>query len=127
MHLRTRANMKGSKLKQRIAAMKNLLLLEPIKCLDFLRLMSSAAPVMTDPGGIQEEMTITEGTNRLIRITTEDILKNCRDVMNNRDKYSARTPKYWDGKAAERTAQIIERDGTLNASRNNQVKALKDV
>jgi UDP-N-acetylglucosamine 2-epimerase len=46
--------MKGSKLEQRIAAMKNLLLLEPLKYLDFLRLMSSAAPVMTDSGGIQE-------------------------------------------------------------------------
>jgi UDP-N-acetylglucosamine 2-epimerase len=75
----------------------------------------------------------TEGTNRLIRITTdivittEDILKNCRDVMNNRDKYSARTPKYQDGKAAERIAQIIDRDSTLKASRHDQVKAVKDV
>lgn len=145
MHPRTRANMKGSKLEQRIAAMKNLLLLEPIGYLDFLCLMSSAALVMTDSGGIQEEttilgvpcmtlrdsterpVTITEGTNRLVRITTEDILKNFRDVMNNRDKYSARTPKNWDGKAAERIAQIIERDGTLNASRSNRVETRKDV
>jgi UDP-N-acetylglucosamine 2-epimerase (non-hydrolysing) len=128
MHPRTRANMKGSKLEQRIAAMKNLLLLEPIGYLDFLCLMSSAALVMTDSGGIQEEttilgvpcmtlrdsterpVTITEGTNRLVRITAEDILKNYREVMNNRDKYSARTPKYWDGKAAERIVGVIVND-----------------
>jgi UDP-N-acetylglucosamine 2-epimerase (non-hydrolysing) len=135
IHPRTKKNIAGSQWENRVAAMKNLLLIEPVGYLDFLCLMSNAALVMTDSGGIQEEttilgvpcmtlrdsterpVTITEGTNRLVCITTEDILKNCRDVMNNRDKYSARTPKYWDGKAAERIAQIIERDGTLNASK----------
>ncbi|MCJ7730074.1 MAG: UDP-N-acetylglucosamine 2-epimerase (non-hydrolyzing) [Sedimentisphaerales bacterium] len=125
MHPRTRANMRGSKLEQRIAAMKNLLLLEPIGYLDFLCLMSSAALVMTDSGGIQEEttilgvpcmtlrdsterpVTITEGTNRLVRATADDILKNYRDVMNNRAGYIARTPRFWDGKAAQRIAKTL--------------------
>ena len=73
--------------------MSNLLLLEPVGYLDFLCLTSNAALVMTDSGGIQEEttilgvpcmtlrenterpVTITEGTNRLVRITSEDILE----------------------------------------------------
>ena len=60
--------------------------------LDFLKLMANAALVLTDSGGIQEETTIlgvpcltlrenterpvttTEGTNTLVKLTTEDIL-----------------------------------------------------
>jgi len=126
IHPRTRANMKSSALERRIEAMKNLLLLEPVGYLDFLCLMSNAALVMTDSGGIQEEttilgvpcmtlrenterpVTITEGTNRLVHITAEDILRNYRDIMNNRSRYSAKTPRFWDGKAAKRIADAIK-------------------
>jgi UDP-N-acetylglucosamine 2-epimerase (non-hydrolysing) len=125
MHPRTRANIKGSGFAQRIDAMENLLLLDPIGYLDFLCLMSNAALVMTDSGGIQEEttilgvpcmtlrenterpVTITEGTNRLVRITSEDIFKNYRQIMANKDGYKSKVPKFWDGKAAERIARII--------------------
>jgi UDP-N-acetylglucosamine 2-epimerase (non-hydrolysing) len=125
VHPRTRNNIKASAFEKRVEGMSNLLLLEPVGYLDFLCLMSNAALVMTDSGGIQEEttvlgvpcmtlrdnterpVTITEGTNRLVRITSEDIVKNYRDIMKNRSKYSARVPRFWDGKAAERIAKII--------------------
>ncbi len=125
IHPRTRNNIKGSELEGKVEAMVNLLLLEPMGYLDFLCLMSNAALVWTDSGGIQEETTIlgvpcmtlrenterpvtmTEGTNRLVHITVEDILKNYREIMNNKDSYSASVPKFWDGKAAERIAKII--------------------
>jgi UDP-N-acetylglucosamine 2-epimerase (non-hydrolysing) len=125
VHPRTRANIKKSVLEQRIEAMENLVLLEPLGYLDFLCLMSNAALVMTDSGGIQEEttilgvpcmtlrdnterpVTISEGTNRLVRLTTEDILKNYRQIKTAGTTGSHRIPRYWDGKAAERIAKII--------------------
>ena len=125
IHPRTRSNIKGSELEKRVDAIDNLVLLEPVGYLDFLCLMSNAALVLTDSGGIQEEttilgvpcmtlrenterpVTITEGTNRLVHIAVEDILKNYRGIRNNEDSYSAMVPKLWDGKAAQRIAEII--------------------
>ena len=124
IHPRTKKNIAGSQWEKRVAAMKNLLLVEPIGYLDFLCLTSNAALVMTDSGGIQEEttilgvpcmtlrenterpVTITEGTNRLVHVTTEDILRNYRQIRQGSTK-AACVPPLWDGKAAERIANII--------------------
>ena len=72
--------------------MENLKILEPLGYTDNLALMAKATVVLTDSGGIQEEttalsvpcltlrnnterpITITEGTNRLVGITSESIL-----------------------------------------------------
>ncbi|UCD58918.1 MAG: UDP-N-acetylglucosamine 2-epimerase, partial [Candidatus Hydrogenedentota bacterium] len=125
IHPRTRNNLRGVQLERRISAMENLLLVEPMGYLDFLCLMSNAALVITDSGGIQEEttilgvpcmtlrenterpVTITEGTNCLVRLTTEDILNNYRRIMHARDKNEgSRIPRLWDGRAAERITRI---------------------
>jgi len=123
IHPRTRDNISGSELEKRMEAMENLLLLEPMGYLDFLCLMSNAAFVMTDSGGMQEEttilgvpcmtlranterpVTITEGTNRLCSTATEDILRNYREITGG-GKSSYKIPKFWDGKAAWRIAKI---------------------
>jgi UDP-N-acetylglucosamine 2-epimerase (non-hydrolysing) len=62
---------------------------------------------MTLRENTERPVTITEGTNRLVRITSEDILKNYRQIMTNRDGYKSKVPKFWDGKAAQRIAEII--------------------
>jgi UDP-N-acetylglucosamine 2-epimerase (non-hydrolysing) len=123
-HPRTRDNIKNSGLEKRVETMDNFVLLEPLGYLDFTCLMSNAALVMTDSGGIQEEttilgvpcmtlrenterpVTITEGTNRLVHITTEDILKNYREIRA-RCGVGHKVPTFWDGKAANRIAEII--------------------
>jgi UDP-N-acetylglucosamine 2-epimerase (non-hydrolysing) len=128
IHPRTRNNIKGTDLEKRAEAMENLLLLEPVGYLDFLHLMSDASFVLTDSGGIQEEttilgvpcmtlrenterpVTITEGTNRLVHVTFEDIVKNCHEILNAGESNHGRVPKLWDGKAAERIAEIIQKD-----------------
>jgi len=125
MHPRTRNNIKGTDVGRRVEAMSNLILLEPVGYLDFLKLTSNAALVMTDSGGIQEEttilqvpcmtlrenterpVTITEGTNRLIHIDTEDILNNYNEIKAASFAGSGNIPKLWDGKAAERIAEKI--------------------
>jgi len=125
IHPRTRNNIKGTVLGDRLDAMKNMILLDPIGYLDFLCLMNNAALMMTDSGGIQEEttilgvpcmtlrenterpVTITEGTNRLVHITAEDILKNYRQIKVDEGKSKGKTPKLWDGRAAGRIADVI--------------------
>ena len=125
IHPRTKNNIKKSALKRQIEAMSNLLLTEPLGYLDFLHLMSNAALVITDSGGIQEEttilqipcmtlrenterpVTITEGTNCLVHIVTEDILKHYNEIKANNFEAKGRIPKYWDGEAAKRIAAII--------------------
>jgi UDP-N-acetylglucosamine 2-epimerase (non-hydrolysing) len=133
IHPRTRNNLKQTDLGKRVEAMENLLLLDPLGYLDFLCLTSNAALVMTDSGGIQEEttilgvpcmtlrenterpVTITEGTNRLVQLTTKDIVKNYRDIKKESAKTESRTPKLWDGKAAERIAAIIAQQAATAA------------
>ncbi len=125
IHPRTRNNVRGGDLEGRMLAMDNLMLLEPVGYLDFLCLMSNAALVITDSGGIQEEttilgvpcmtlrenterpVTITEGTNRLVRIQSEDIVSSYREIIENIDSFTSKVPKFWDGKAAERMAEVL--------------------
>ena len=125
MHPRTRNNIKGTDIGKRVKAMSNLILLDPVGYLDFLKLTSNAAFIMTDSGGIQEEttilgvpcmtlrenterpVTITEGTNRLVHIDTEDILDHYNKIKTAGFEADGRIPKFWDGKAAERIASVI--------------------
>lgn len=127
IHPRTRDKIKGSKLGKQVEAMDSLLLVEPLGYLDFLCLMSNAAIVLTDSGGIQEEttilgipcltlrknterpVTITEGTNRLAGITTDSIVNNYREIVRAGKTKTRNSPKLWDGKAAQRITEIVAR------------------
>lgn len=93
-------------------------LCEPLGYLDFLNLMSGAAVVLTDSGGIQEEttalgvpcltlrenterpVTIEEGTNILAGTSRDSILRAWADLK--RNPRQGRVPALWDGRAAER-------------------------
>ncbi|MEE9370793.1 MAG: UDP-N-acetylglucosamine 2-epimerase (non-hydrolyzing) [Sedimentisphaerales bacterium] len=125
IHPRTRNNIRGTDLERRVLETKNLILLDPVGYLDFLCLMSNAALVITDSGGIQEEttilgvpcmtlranterpVTITEGTNRLVHVTTEDILRHYQEIKKSNFDRGCAIPKFWDGMAAERIAEIL--------------------
>jgi len=125
VHPRTRGNIRGSELEKEVEGMKNLVLLEPLGYLDFLCLMSNAAVVITDSGGIQEEttilgipcmtlrgnterpVTITEGTNRLVRVAAEDIVSTYHKIIKGDKDRPRRIPRLWDGKAAGRIVKII--------------------
>lgn len=125
IHPRTQKNIEGSAFQARVTAMSNLILLEPVGYLDFLKLTANAALVITDSGGIQEEttilgvpcmtlrenterpVTVTEGTNRLVHIETADILKHYNEIKAVNFEAKGKIPKFWDGKAAHRIASII--------------------
>lgn len=99
-------------------------IIDPLGYLDFLRLLACSRVVLTDSGGIQEEttilrvpcltlrdnterpVTVQEGTNQLVGVSPEMILSGFRRVMEG--KAEGRTPRFWDGQAAERIAKHLE-------------------
>jgi UDP-N-acetylglucosamine 2-epimerase (non-hydrolysing) len=99
---------------------------EPLGYLDFLCLMSKAALVVTDSGGIQEEttclgvpcvtvrenterpVTIAVGTNVLAGVTKEGIRAAIRGQLTS--KFTGRAPELWDGRTAERILDAIIRE-----------------
>jgi len=126
VHPRTRTRLNGTAAGHRVRQMAQLILIEPLGYLDFLRLMSSASVVLTDSGGIQEETTIlnvpcltlrenTErpvtvscGANQIVGHDYERIMLGYRKVRNAADGGS-RIPPLWDGRAAQRIVDILHR------------------
>ncbi|GAB4366712.1 MAG: UDP-N-acetylglucosamine 2-epimerase (non-hydrolyzing) [Methylohalobius crimeensis] len=98
----------------------------PLGYLEMLGLIRSARLVLTDSGGLQEEttalgvpcvtlrenterpITITEGTNTLVGSDPEAIFTCVEDILNGGGK-RGRIPARWDGKAAQRIVQVIEK------------------
>jgi UDP-N-acetylglucosamine 2-epimerase (non-hydrolysing) len=100
------------------------ILTDPIGYMDFLKLTASAKVVLTDSGGIQEEttvlgvpcitlrdnterpVTIEEGTNVLAGTKREAILR-AYEASRAKAGVAAPTPRFWDGKSAERIDQAL--------------------
>ncbi|MPV50717.1 UDP-N-acetylglucosamine 2-epimerase (non-hydrolyzing) [Pseudactinotalea sp. HY160] len=98
---------------------------DPMAYLPFLALLSDAALVITDSGGIQEEstvlgvpcltvrpnterpVTITDGTNRLVEPT--ELPEAVAEVLAAGRPSHWPTPPLWDGHAGERIAAILAR------------------
>ena len=101
-------------------------MISPVGYLDFLCLLSKAALVLTDSGGIQEEttalgvpcltlrenterpVTVSEGTNLLVGTDPAKIVAAARDVLAGKGK-TGRIPPLWDGHAAGRIVEILLR------------------
>ncbi len=126
VHPRTRHKLAAFGQGERLAALARLRLVEPIGYLDFLKLLAEARVVLTDSGGIQEETTIlgvpcltlrdnTErpvtvecGTNRLVGRDPGRIVAAWREIRGSAAT-SAGVPPLWDGRAAERIADVLLR------------------
>lgn len=125
VHPRTRKNLSRFGLDGRLKEMPDFRLIEPQGYLDFLKLMAESRLVLTDSGGMQEEttilgvpcmtlrenterpITIEQGTNRLVHVTTEDIIKHYREIMESDSATGQQIPDMWDGKSAQRIAKIL--------------------
>lgn len=121
VHPRTRARLESEK----IELADGIQMVDPLGYFDFMGLMRSANVVMTDSGGVQEEttylgvtcltvrpnterpITIDEGTNRLVQPGKDTLLAAWNEVQANPPKRNC--PKLWDGKAAQRIAEILVR------------------
>ncbi len=102
----------------------NIQVVEPTAYLDTIALQDNARLVLTDSGGIQEEttvlgvpcltlresterpVTVTEGTNVVVGTDTDRIVSAAYATLD--DPPPARRPELWDGKAAERIADILQ-------------------
>jgi UDP-N-acetylglucosamine 2-epimerase (non-hydrolysing) len=104
---------------------------DPLGYIDFISLVSGAALVATDSGGIQEEttilgvpcltlrpnterpITISHGTNRLVE--PGDLVAVAAEVLR-RGPVAHRAPPLWDGQAGPRIAAILRDRLTTFAS-----------
>jgi UDP-N-acetylglucosamine 2-epimerase (non-hydrolysing) len=125
IHPRTEVSFKSNNLYEKLIAMKGLNLLPPQGYFEFLKLMDNAALIITDSGGIQEETTFLQvpcmtfrdtterpvtvelGTNFLMQDLNPKTVKfQMEEILNGQTKKGI-IPPLWDGKAAERIANIL--------------------
>lgn len=118
VHPRTRQKLEHG------AHIPGLFAIEPMGYLDFLSLTSNARLVITDSGGLQEEttalgipcvtvrqnterpITVAEGTNRVVGTSPLRIRAGIEEALAWTGE--ARRPDLWDGRTAERIADVYE-------------------
>jgi len=124
IHPRTRERIKEFGFEKIVQRMGNLIVVNPLGYLDFLKLMCNSKFVLTDSGGIQEEttvlgipcltlrgeterpVTVNEGTNIVIGTDKKRIIEESMKILQGPSK-KGRIPELWDGKAAERIVNIL--------------------
>ena len=127
VHPRTRDNLDRLGLMGRGKSLAGLKLTDPLGYLDFLKLTSNAAVVLTDSGGLQEEATILQvpcltlrggterpvtverGRNLVVGVETERIVAGYRELRIMSSEWPA-PPDLWDGHAADRIVEILARE-----------------
>ena len=105
---------------------ENIISLQPLSFSDALFLWKDALCVLTDSGGLQEEttalrvpcltlrnnterpITVEIGTNTIIGDELEKLPGLVKDIEEGRYK-KGKIPEKWDGKAAERIVEVIQR------------------
>jgi UDP-N-acetylglucosamine 2-epimerase (non-hydrolysing) len=122
VHPRTRRRLEEYGLMSRLQSVEGIILADPLAYISFMSLVREAAIVISDSGGVQEEttylgipcltlrenterpITVTQGTNRLVRVET--LMESVRDVMSGNVKRSS-CPALWDGRTAERVVGCL--------------------
>ena len=123
-HPRTIKNIEKLGLSELMKSIKNLILTEPLGYLDFMKLQMKAKFVLTDSGGLQEEstffnipcltlrenterpVTVTIGSNQLVKLTSADIISKANEIINGKVKKGS-IPSLWDGQTAKRIVDIF--------------------
>ncbi len=123
VHPRTQARLRDCGLADPDAA-RGIRLTGPLPYLDFVRLESAAALVMTDSGGVQEEttamrvpcltlrnnterpITVHEGTNQIVGLEPAAIVAAARAVLSGSVRIG-RVPRLWDGRSARRIVSTL--------------------
>jgi UDP-N-acetylglucosamine 2-epimerase (non-hydrolysing) len=124
IHPRTRNRLKEFGLLDDLASCKSLQLIDPLGYVDFMAIVSKAAMVITDSGGVQEEttylgipcltlrdsterpITLTQGTNRLVPANALHAM--VAEALSG-TWARGRRPDMWDGHTASRVAASLKR------------------
>jgi UDP-N-acetylglucosamine 2-epimerase (non-hydrolysing) len=127
VHPRTKSNLIHHGMWNELENSVGLVLLPPQGYLEFVNLISNAALVITDSGGVQEETTflgvpcvtfrksterpstIGEGTNRLVSgLDVGSAMRVVNEILDG-EKNQTSLPALWDGFASNRIVQIIQK------------------
>jgi len=124
VHPRTRQRLEAAGLFKLLDRAPGVRLTEPLGYTDFMSLVFDCRYVLTDSGGIQEEttylgipcltlrenterpVTVTQGTNRLVR--PETALAQIRSILSGASPKRT-VPPLWDGHTAARVVRSLER------------------
>ncbi len=124
IHPRTRQKLLEFGLLDALEKAKTVLVIEPLGYIQFMNLVTQSRVVITDSGGIQEEttylgipcltlrenterpITITQGTNRLIKAM--DLEEGVRKVLDGKWK-QGQCPPLWDGATAQRVTESLKK------------------
>jgi UDP-N-acetylglucosamine 2-epimerase len=122
VHPRTRERLEDAGYVSRLEAIEELRLTPPLGYLDFLKLLKSAAAVLTDSGGVQKEAylvgvpcltlrdrtewveTVELGWNRLVGLDRERVL----DALGDLSTPASHAELYGGGAAGERVIEAID-------------------
>ncbi len=122
VHPRTRTRIEAEQLDTQAIS-----LLDPLGYIEFMSLVKTAAAVLTDSGGVQEEtsylgipcftlrenterpITVTEGTNVLLGLAPERI-SSVPELLAAREPKERPPIPGWDGAAALRIAEVLARE-----------------
>lgn len=126
IHPRTQKNIDKFGMRNLVDKIENLILIPPAGYLDFMKLQMNSKFLLTDSGGLQEEstyfgipcltlrenterpITITQGTNKLVKLETEEIIKESLAIIAGEHKTGS-IPEKWDGKTSERVVEIFKK------------------
>lgn len=124
-HPRTRKNLERNGLMSFLRDTRQIVIIEPLSYLRFMNLIFNCRFAVTDSGGIQEEttylgipcltlrpnterpITITSGTNRLIR--RGELVSEVEKAISS-NLPTRRALEMWDGKTADRVVESIARE-----------------
>ena len=124
LHPRLKKNLINFSLEKNILEKKNIIVLNPLNYLNFMKLVKESFCIITDSGGIQEEttylkkpcltlrknterpITIRVGTNTLVNLSNIDFF--LRKIDNGQYKIG-KIPQKWDGKSALRMLKILKK------------------
>lgn len=125
IHPRTVKMLKQHKLDDRVYAVKDLILCDPLDYFSFQKLIKESAFIVTDSGGIQEEstflkvpcltlrpnterpVTVTVGSNELLPFEM-DIIEDRMQKIREGSFKRGEIPALWDGKSTARILAILD-------------------
>jgi UDP-N-acetylglucosamine 2-epimerase (non-hydrolysing) len=129
IHPRTRKRLEEFSLMRDLERTTAIRLTEPLGYIEFMNLVCGSKAVITDSGGVQEEstylgipcltlrenterpITVTEGSNRLVK--PDQLVATLNEALEG-NWSRGKKPKFWDGHTADRCVAALRR---LNQSR----------